>query len=102
MVLNLRRVVLNVGSASDRLSRRGAEKSHGRPRPTGVARCDPHIAPELRLRLEPDASAAFKGLSQRPIRRDLRSGLSDLTDRVTVNAAMRAASRSCACRPAAT
>src|SRR5262249_51322345 len=57
---------------------------------TGIARCDPmRRAGTAVLRLEPDAPAAFKGLSQRLLYGAICvPGSPNVTDRITVNAAI--------------
>ncbi len=63
-----------------------------RPRLTGIARCDPvHRAGTACLRLEPDAPAAFKGFPRRLAYGAICvAGYPNVTDRITLNAAMRA------------
>jgi hypothetical protein len=60
------------------------------PRLTGIARCDPtHLAGTADLRLEPDASAAFNGLSHHLMYGAICvPGYPGVTDRMTVNAAI--------------
>ena len=87
-------ILASVGRAAGEARRQHRQARTGLPvhRLTGIARCDPaHRAGTAGLWLKPDAAAAFNGLSHRLTYCAICvPGYPDSTDRIIVNAALRA------------